>query len=102
MNGHAITMLGTGLIGDKAVGETVRIAAGVSTQVRVAQIVPARGQARVEVSNANAFPVTVEIAIAAPAGNVRATPALVTQDGRPTWIATVPANGRATLIYAVR
>ena len=95
-------LIGTGLIGDKAVGETVRIVAGTSEQVRVTQTVLADRQTRVDVSNANAFAVTVEIAIAAPAGNVRGTPALVVQDGQPTWIAKVPANGRAGLSYAMR
>jgi hypothetical protein len=94
-------LVGTGLIGDKAVGESVRIAAGVSEQVRVVQTVPVRGQPQVEVTNANPFAVTVEIAVAAPAGNLSGAP-LPLVDGVPTWTATVPANGRSGFTYAVR
>jgi hypothetical protein len=94
-------LVGTGAIGDKAIGESVRIAAGVSEQVRVVQTVPVRGQPQVEVTNANPFAVTVEIAVAAPAGNLSGAP-LPLVDGVPTWTATVPANGRSGFTYAVR
>ncbi|HEU0045369.1 hypothetical protein [Sphingomonas sp.] len=95
-------LLGTGRIEDKAVGERVRIGAGTSAQVLVEQTVPTRGQGRIEASNANPFPATVEVALAAPVGNVEPTPGLVDVEGRPTWVATLPANGRATLTYRLR
>ena len=94
-------LVGTGAIGDKAIGESVRIAAGVSEQVRVVQTMPASGGARVEVTNANPFAVAVEIAVAAPAGNLSGGP-LALVDGLPTWTATVPANGRAGFTYTAR
>lgn len=95
-------LLGTGRIEDKAVGERVRIGAGVSAQVLVEQTMPERGQGRIEASNANPFAATIEIALTAPVGNVEPTPGLVAVDGRPTWVATLPANGRATLTYRLR
>lgn len=95
-------LMGTGRIGDKAVGERVRIGAGTSTQVLVEQSVPARGQGRIEASNANPFPANIEIAIDAPVGNIAPAAGLIEVDGRPTWVATLPPNGRATLTYALR
>lgn len=102
LRGTERLLLGTGRIGDKAVGETVRIGAGTSAQVQVSQTVPKRGQGEIEVGNANSFPVAVEIAIETPPGNLRPNPALATLDGRPTWVTTVPANGEARLSYTVR
>jgi len=95
-------LLGTGRLADKAVGETLRIGAGTSEQVRVAQTRSADKQARVELSNANPFAVTAEIALDLPPGNVVSNAAIATLDGRPTWTVVVPANGRRTLDYATR
>ena len=95
-------LLGIGRLADKAVGETLRIGAGTSEQVRVAQTRSADKQARVELSNANPFAVTAEIALDVPPGNVVPNAAIATVDGRPTWTVVVPANGRRTLDYATR
>ena len=95
-------LLGIGRLADKAVGETLRIGAGTSEQVRVAQTRSADKQARVELSNANPFAVTAEIALHVPPGNVVSNAAIATLDGRPTWTVVVPANGRRTLDYATR
>jgi len=95
-------LLGTGRLADKAVGETLRIGAGTSEQVRVAQTRSADKQARVELSNANPFAVTAEIALDVPPGNVVPNAAIATVDGRPTWTVVVPANGRRMLDYATR
>ena len=95
-------LLGTGRLADKAVGETLRIGAGTSEQVRVAQTRGADKQARVELSNANPFAVTAEIALDLPPGNVVPNAAIATVDGRPTWTVAVPANARRMLDYATR
>ena len=95
-------LMGTGRIDDKAVGERVRIGAGTSTQVQVAQTVPERGHGRIEITNANPFAVAIEIAVAAPVGNVAPGSGLVELGGRPTWVATIAANSRAALTYIHR
>lgn len=100
--GGARLLLGTGRLADRAVGETLRIAAGTSTQVQVAQTVPAPRAGDLVVTNANPFSVTVEVAIAAPFGNVEPDPAIREVDGRPTWVAVVPANGQARLGYRLK
>lgn len=100
--GGARLLLGTGRLADRTVGETLRIAAGTSTQVQVAQTVPAPRAGDLVVTNANPFSVTVEVAIAAPFGNVEPDPAIREVDGRPTWVAVVPANGQARLGYRLK
>ena len=95
-------LMGTGRIDDKAVGERVRIGAGTSTQVLVEQRASENGGSTIEASNANRFPAAIEIAIDAPIGNIAPGSGLIDVDGRPTWVTVLPANGRATLGYALR
>ncbi|MBB5713620.1 DUF4139 domain-containing protein [Sphingomonas aerophila] len=100
--GREKLLVGTGSLSDKAVGETVRIAAGQSAQVLVSQSTPERGHGEVTVTNANPFAVCTEIAVQAPPANVRASASLATVDGLPTWTVSVPANGSRTLTYTMR
>ena len=95
-------LLGRGKLGDKAVGETVRLGAGASEQVQVSQTVPRAGEGEVEVGNANPFAVQAEVALAAPPGNVAPNPALTTIEGKPTWVVTVPPNTNRRLAYRLR
>ena len=100
-HGDRLLLTGEGALGDKAVGETVRLTAGVSAQVLVEQTVASEGRSTLTVSNANAAPVTVEVPIGGAGGQV--TPdkggPLARVDGVPTWTVTVPPGERRTLIY---
>jgi hypothetical protein len=95
-------LLGTGTIGDTAKGEKARFTAGTSPQVLAEQSLAGR-QRHVTVSNANAFPVPVEVALgmAGDAPYVDPTTPLERIDGIQTWRVTVPANGSSTLDYSL-
>ncbi|MCU6454181.1 hypothetical protein LPN01_08835 [Sphingomonas sp. A2-49] len=113
-------LLGTGTLGDRAIGERVRIAAGTSTQVTVAQrplraatasasgARPGDAEDRLTVVNANARPVDVELPIGRAGQGIAAvdgTPMdgdLAEVDGIATWQVRVPANGTATLAVRYR
>ncbi len=101
--GDRLLLTGEGAIGDKAVGETVRLTAGESTQVLVEQSVSEPGASTLTVSNANAAPVTVELPIGNAGDGIEHDAGLLTKvDGVPTWTVTVPPGGRRTLSYHVR
>lgn len=93
-------LLGTGTLDDLAVGERVGLAAGTSRQVLAEQVIDAPGTARVTLTNANPFPVTVEVPIgdATSPTFTSATP-LQRIDGLQTWRVTLPANDTASLTY---
>lgn len=92
-------LLGLGTLTDRAEGETFRIAAGSSTQVLVEQSAQAKG-ASLRVSNANPFPVTIDVPIGRPGQKIEAQgDALKAVDGIATWTVTVPAGDRAELAY---
>ena len=57
------------------------------------------GEGRIEISNARANPVNVEVSVRLPEGAqvVRADPMPTPKDGLPTFKVTVPANGRYTI-----
>ncbi len=103
-HGERLLLTGEGAIDDKAVGETVRLTAGESSQVLVEQAVPEKGVSVLTVSNANAAPVTVELPIGSAGDGVERSGAgpLVKMDGVPTWTATVPPGERRVLTYRVR
>jgi hypothetical protein len=92
---------------DHAVDEEVEIAAGGGAQVRIALSTragdaPRRRALRAEVTNARDTPIRVEVKVAPTAGQrLKPSARLVRKDGAWLWEATVPANGRATLDYAL-
>jgi hypothetical protein len=94
-------LLGTGTVRDAAVGERMRIEAGTSSQVLVAQADGADGAATLVVSNANGVPATVEVTIGGAGDAPLRAPSMGVEriDGMWTWIVAVPANGRAELHY---
>ncbi|MBB5709770.1 DUF4139 domain-containing protein [Sphingomonas xinjiangensis] len=93
-------LLGLGSMTDRAMGETLRLGAGVSSQVMVEQAVLADKQAVLSVTNANPYPVAAEFPIAR-AGNeiVSEGEPLVVVDGIATWSPVLPPGGRAELRY---
>jgi len=93
-------LVGLGKIGDTAKGDQARIAAGTSSQVSARQ--RAGGADRhITLSNANPFPVRVEVTIGNPGEkDFRQTSApLARVDGVQTWRVTVPANKTVSLDY---
>ncbi len=93
-------LLGTGTLGDRAVGETVRIGAGTSTQVLVTQTRIADGDTVLTVTNANRGAVDVELPIGRAGEMVKPVGATLTEiDGIATWRMTLPAHGTATMRY---
>lgn len=99
MAGGGRQLLGLGTLTDRAEGETFRIAAGSSTQVLVEQSAQAKG-ASLRVSNANPFPVTIDVPIGRPGQKIEAAgDALKAVDGIATWTVTLPPGDRAELTY---
>ena len=94
-------LIGLGRAADTPTGQRFTLAAGTSPGVLVRQVGDRTGHAVVTLSNANPFPVAVEIRIGGAGQKAFAAPtaALRRVDGVQTWTATVPANGTATLGY---
>ena len=105
-------LLGLGAMSDRAIGETVRLAAGVSSQVTLTQLVaprdpaapaPGAGRAREVVltaSNGNAFPVTLDVPIGAAGQAIETDGREVGRvDGTFTWSPQLPPGGKAELRY---
>lgn len=97
-------LAGQASLGDRAIGDDIEIAVGQSSDVRmqVTQIADSRRAQRwkVEISNARATPVNVEVDIPY---ELRGNPKNVVKvDGVPTWKTTVTANGDAVLFYDVK
>jgi hypothetical protein len=91
-------------LNDRAIGEEVEMAVGQSSDVRmqVTQI-SKKGRTqrwKVEITNARATPVNVELEIPY---ELRGKPKHIPKiDGVPTWKATVAGNGDAVLYYEVK
>lgn len=105
-------LLGLGAVTDRTVGETVRLAAGISSQVMLTQAivasrvpVAAPGEALsrevvLTATNANPFPATLDVPIGAAGQAIEADDkALNRTDGTLTWSPTLPPGGRANLRY---
>jgi hypothetical protein len=93
-------LLGLGSLPDRAEGETFRIHSGTSTQVVVTQTTIARGQALLSVSNANPFPVPLDVAIGSAGQKIVADgEGLTVIDGVATWSQTVAPGGSVDLHY---
>jgi len=102
-------LAGEGRLRDHAVGETVNLVIGDSSQVRVSieNYVGSNGSAadyRVTVTNANPFAVDFEMGFEVydTAGLDKRIRKLPRRDGQPTWAATVPANGSRSFDYRVK
>jgi hypothetical protein len=100
--GDARLLLGMGTIGDTAKGERTRLTAGISRQIVAAQSIKDNVRT-VTLSNANASPVTVEVALgnAGDRAFVNVSALLERVDGIQTWRPAIPAGGSATLSYAI-
>ena len=98
---------GEGGMEDKAVGETIDIAMGMSPQVQMATMVTRptdpRRQIRLTVTNANRWPVRFEGKLNLSDGEVvvASSAALGKKDGLPLWAVAVPAHGRMVLTYTL-
>ncbi len=94
-------LIGLGRAADTPTGQRFKLAAGTSPGLLVRQVGDRTGHAVVTLSNANPFPVAVEIGIGRAGQKAFEAPtaALRRVDGVQTWTATVPANGVATLGY---
>lgn len=100
LRGDRRLLLGLGNMTDRAVGETLRLGAGVSSQVMVEQAVLPDRLVVLSVTNANPFPVAAEFPIAQAGGKIVSEgEPLAVVDGIPTWSPVIPANGTAELRY---
>lgn len=97
-------LAGETVMKDRAVGEEVEIAFGQSADVRMAVTkVSERGKTqkwKVEITNARGAPVHTEVEI--PYQLMSKSENISKIDGVPTWKATLPANGEASLYYEVK
>ncbi len=97
-------IVGETQVSDRAIGDEVEMAAGVSSDVRIA-LTPIDVQSRkrrfkVTITNARNSAVNVEVEIPS---ELRGKPKeIVKIDGVPTWKTIVPANGEAALIYELK
>ncbi len=104
--GDRALLVGRAPMRDSAVGEKVEIKLEASPQVRWAigmdQGSPKRR--KIELTNANPYPVTVEAVFLVYDGQSLLGPSvkLGKKDGRPMWSVVVPANGSASLTYGIR
>ncbi|MEH3040226.1 MAG: hypothetical protein PGN21_09200 [Sphingomonas paucimobilis] len=99
--GGTSLLVGTGMMTDRAEGETLLIGAGSSRQVLVTQTPREDQTARLTVTNARAVPVDVELPIGYPGAKVEAA-GLERIDGIMTWRITVAPGDTATLDYRYR
>ena len=98
--GSAQLLIGLGTMTDRTIGERIRLAAGVSTQVRVTQRKIAAKEALLTVSNANPFPVTLDIPIGSAGQKIESQDAEVGRTGGiATWSPSLPPGGQAELRY---
>ncbi|GAB7552912.1 DUF4139 domain-containing protein [Novosphingobium sp. 11B] len=93
-------LLGLGTLTDRAEGETFRLAAGTSMQVLATQKRLTQKEMVLTISNANPFPVAVEIPIGSPGQKIVAQgETLAETDGIATWSRSLAAGEEAQLHY---
>ncbi|TCM16529.1 hypothetical protein EDF56_107108 [Novosphingobium sp. PhB165] len=93
-------LLGLGTLTDRAEGETFRLSAGKSTQVMVSQKSAGNRGRVLSVTNANAFPVSVDIPIGSAGQKIVAdNETLLKVDGVATWSQTLAPGENAELRY---
>lgn len=93
---------GAAMLRDHAVGETVNMLVGLSSQVRLKlSAAGADGQWTGALTNANPFAVDVEVRFDLPSESSmdRALARLPRKDGYLIWSSSIPANGTRTLNY---
>jgi hypothetical protein len=94
-------LAGESTLRDRAIGEEVELTVGESSDVRYRfTLVSQQGKKqsyRLEISNARAEPVNVEIEI--PFELIGRMKDVSKVDGVPTWKTTIAANGDATLLF---
>jgi hypothetical protein len=97
-------LVGLGTLRDTAKGEKARFTAGESEQVIATHERIDQQRRRVSLSNANPFPVTIEVALGHPAERAFTSPSapLERVDGVQTWRVTVPPHETAALDYSTR
>ena len=103
--GERTILIGEGDVDDRAVGEEVEFRIGQAPGVRVVQREVARSKRVVDVelviTNDLLRPVRVEAELGGDGTKLSSKARLGRRNGRPSWVVTVPANGRATLRYRV-
>ncbi|MBT0670501.1 hypothetical protein HT136_19220 [Novosphingobium profundi] len=93
-------LLGLGTLTDRAEGETFRLSAGTSTQVLATQKVVSQREMLLSITNANPFPVLVEIPIGSPGQKIISQDENLPQtDGIATWSRSLAAGEEAQLRY---
>ena len=102
-------LIGQGHVDDRAVGEDVEIAIGEATGVMTEVVFEDEDEDgdweayRLIVTNDRAEPIRFEAEFTVEDDEeLRPERRLQRRDGRPLWVATVPANGTASLRYRVR
>ena len=96
-------LLGTGSIADRAAGESFRLSAGISRQVRIDQQREADDRHRLTATNANPFPVAIDVPIGGAGARIDGEGVdLPVIDGVRTWSTVLPPNGTAELRYRVK
>jgi len=100
----ASLLVGESNVLDHAIGDEIEFGAGESSDVRYAITARPPSEHRkpysVRVTNARSTPETFELAIPYKIASARG--ALVERKGRKVWRVTVPANGEATLEFALK
>ena len=103
LRGGRTILIGEGDVDDRAVGEEVEFRIGQAPGVRAVQREIVRSKQAVDVeliiTNDLPRPVRVEAEIGADGMKLTSKTRLGRRNGRPNWVVTVPANGRATLRY---
>ena len=103
LRGGRTILIGEGDVDDRAVGEEVEFRIGQAPGVRAVQREIVRSKQAVDVelviTNDLPRPVRVEAEIGADGMKLSSKTRLGRRNGRPNWVVTVPANGRATLRY---
>ena len=101
--GKQTILIGEGDVDDRAVGEEVEFRIGQAPGVRAVQREIARSKQAVDVELVitNDLPrlVRVEAELGGDGTKLSSKTRLGRRNGRPNWVVTVPANGRATLRY---
>jgi len=97
-------LVGLGTLRDTAKGEKARFTAGESNQVIATHERIDQQRRRVSLSNANPFPVTVEVALGYPGESAFTSPSapLERVDGVQTWRVTLLPHQTAALDYSTR
>lgn len=102
--GGARILAGRDRVTDYAVKEEIEVKVSQSPIVTVEQMRDDKNRVTVTASNANPYPVALELGIGSAGESAARGPStkLRRKNGVETWFATVPANGKAVLRYKVK